>query len=90
MKRWVNIFKALSNVNRLKIIKFLHDKGEKNVTEITEHLNISLNATSKHLLLLEKINILSSIGKKGHVFYFIDPKISDDVKKVISIFISKQ
>lgn len=90
MKRWVNVFKALSNVNRLKIIKFLHERGEKTVTEITEHLNISLNATSKHLLMLEKINILSSLGKKGHVFYFIDPKISEDVKKIIFIFISRQ
>jgi DNA-binding transcriptional ArsR family regulator len=87
MKRWTLIFKALSNINRLKIIKLLVKKRQLNVGEIAHEINISLNATSKHLIILSSLDILESEGKKGHVFYRLNPDLPQDLKKSTSLFI---
>lgn len=87
IKRWVLIFKALSNINRLKIIKLLSKKQSLNVSKIADEINISLNATSKHLIILSNLDILENKGKQGHVFYQLNPKLPDDLKKSIKLFI---
>ncbi len=87
MKRWVLIFKALSNINRLKILKLLAKKRCLSVSEIAHEINISLNATSKHLIILSSLDVLESEGKEGHVFYRLNPDLPRDLKKSISLFI---
>ncbi len=87
MKRWTIIFKALANVNRLKIIKRLADGASLNVGEIANEINISLNATSKHLIILNNLSILESDGKQGHVFYRLSSDLPNDIKKSLSLFI---
>ena len=87
MKRWTQIFKALANINRLKIIKILSDRRKRSVTDISEKLGISLKATSKHLILLDNLDILENKGKDGHVWYYLNPDIPDDIKKVINHFV---
>lgn len=87
MKRWILIFKALSNINRLKIIKILSGGKNLTVSEISEKIGISLNATSKHLIILSNLDILESQGKDGHVFYKLNPNLPRDIKRSISLFI---
>jgi len=84
MKRWELIFKALANSNRLKIIKMLQNK-KMNVGQITEGLDISFVSTSRHLVLLRNFEVIQSEGKDGHVFYFLNPQIPPDFKKVINL-----
>ena len=52
MKRWTQIFKALGNINRLKIIKFLEGGAAMTVGDISHELEISFRGTSQHLILL--------------------------------------
>ncbi len=87
MKRWTHIFKTLANINRLKIIKLLSLGKAKNVTDIAFELKISLNATSKHLIMLEKMEVLESDGHAGHVFYKINPAVPADFQKVIHLML---
>ncbi len=87
MKRWILIFKALSNINRLKIIKLLSGGKNLTVSEISEKIGISLNATSKHLIILSNLDILEGQGKDGHVFYKLNPNLPRDIKKSISLFV---
>lgn len=86
MNRWALVFRILGNINRLKIIKMLNGGDSLNVSDISNKLKISLGATSKHLIILQSLEILQTEGKHGHVFYSIDPKIKDDFKKVIKLF----
>lgn len=87
MKRWSIVFKALSNVNRLKIIKFL-SKGElKNVTDIAAEINISLKATSKHLIMLHNLDVLESVGKEGHVLYSLNFRMPKDFFRISKFII---
>lgn len=88
MKRWTTIFKALANINRLKIIKMLYSGAVLNVSQIAKELNISLHATSKHLIILQNLDVLDSTGKQGHVFYGFGKELPSDLKKAIKIFAS--
>jgi len=85
MRRWEIVFKALANINRLKIIRMLH-KGEKmNVTEISDELKISFMGTSRHLNLLKTLGVFATEGRDGHVFYYLAPDMPKDFQKVIKI-----
>jgi len=87
MKRWTQIFKALANINRLKIIDILASRMPMTVTEIADELGISFRGTSRHLLLLHGLDILTSQGKEGHVYYGYNHSMPADVKKVIGDFL---
>ncbi|KKU94331.1 MAG: hypothetical protein UY26_C0002G0113 [Candidatus Jorgensenbacteria bacterium GW2011_GWA1_48_13] len=86
MKRWTIVFKALSNVNRLKIIRLLSKGGALNVGGIAEELNISPKATSKHLIILHNLDVLESVGKEGHVLYSLNTKMPRDFRRVLGNF----
>ncbi|MEK7174706.1 MAG: ArsR family transcriptional regulator [Patescibacteria group bacterium] len=83
MKRWVVIFRALANINRLRIVKMLADGRKMNVTEIAGSLEISFKATSNHLALLKNLDVLEAHGSLGHVFYSFNRQLPSDFKKII-------
>ena len=87
MKHWTIIFRALANINRLKIIKLLVKEESLNVSDIADKINISIKATSKHLIILNNLNILESDGKHGHVFYKLNPNLPSDIRKIVKLFI---
>jgi DNA-binding transcriptional ArsR family regulator len=84
-KKWVSVFKALSNINRLKIIEMLFSGANLSVTQISDKLGISLKSTSKHLIILQNLNLLESEGKSGHVFYKFSKIIPADFKNIIKL-----
>jgi DNA-binding transcriptional ArsR family regulator len=83
MKRWSIIFKALSNVNRLKIIKLLSKSSSLSVGEIAEQIDISPKATSKHLIILHSLDVLESKGKEGHVLYSLNLRMPRDFYRIL-------
>ena len=87
-KRWTIVFKALGNINRIKIIQILSKTKDLNVTQIAEELGISLKATSQHLIILQNLDVLESQGKQGHVYYSLNVNPPSDLKKAIALFLS--
>jgi len=87
MKRWTQIFKALANINRLKIIKLLSTGGELSVTDIAREIGISLKATSKHLIILQNLDALDSAGKHNGVYYSFNRNLPDDLKAATKLFL---
>lgn len=87
MKRWTQIFKALANINRVNIVSLLAKNDRMNVTEIAEKLDISLKATSKHLIILHNLDVLSCKGKNNRVEYWLNPLLPSDIKKTINLFV---
>ncbi len=63
-----NIFKALSDPNRLKLIYLLMD-GEKCVSELLPFFDILQPTVSVHLLQLEEIGLLS-VKRDGRKRYY--------------------
>jgi len=76
----------MANTNRLKIIELLADGRKLNVGDIAAALKISFTATSNHLIMLQKLEILDADGKAGHVFYSINPDMPSDFRKTTSLF----
>jgi ArsR family transcriptional regulator len=71
MKAFIKVTKALSNPNRVKIVKMLqHD--ELCVCEIKEALGISQPTVSKNLKILEEAGLLNSRKEGLWVYYRLD------------------
>ena len=87
MKRWTQIFKALANINRLKIIELLASRGPMIVSDIAEEIDISPKGTSKHLIILHGLDILTARGKDGHVYYDYYRSMPADVRRAIEVFL---
>ena len=87
MKRWTVVFRALANINRLKIIDMLSSGRKINVGDISRILRISFKATSNHLAILKNLDVLDTEGTAGHVFYFINPKMPKDFRKAIDLVV---
>lgn len=85
--RWANIFKTLGNINRLRIIAILSGGQSLNVSQISKELKISVKATSKHLGILRNLEVLSYIGRHGHVIYFMNPQLPHDIHLIIRTFL---
>jgi ArsR family transcriptional regulator len=62
------VSKALSDGNRLKIIKYLSD-GQRNVSEVADKLNVEENLASHHLRVLASLGFLRNDKKGREVFY---------------------
>jgi DNA-binding transcriptional ArsR family regulator len=88
MKRWTVVFRALANINRLKIIKMLANGRKMSVTDIAEELEISFKATSNHLALLKNLDVLDAHGTAGHVFYVLNRQLPRDFQRVIEIVLT--
>jgi len=87
-KRWVNIFKALGNINRIKIIEMLSGGQSLSVTDIAGKIKVSIKSTSRHLMILRNLELLDAEGKNGHVFYSFNKSASQDIKNAIKLFVN--
>ncbi|MBQ9782487.1 MAG: winged helix-turn-helix transcriptional regulator [Clostridia bacterium] len=63
-------FKALSDINRLKITLFLSG-GEQSVNAISQNLNIGQSATSHHLRILKDARIVKLRRDANVNYYYI-------------------
>jgi ArsR family transcriptional regulator, arsenate/arsenite/antimonite-responsive transcriptional repressor len=72
MKDFIKVMKALSDPNRVKIVKMLQHK-KMCVCEIKEALNIAQPSVSKHLKILEDAGLVESM-KNG---LWVDYQLAD-------------
>lgn len=84
----VRILKALTDSNRIKIIKLL-GKRPMCVHAIVHHLNISQPAVSKHLKQLADAGLLVSEKKGMYVHYSLKKEILLNYLKSIEKFIQE-
>jgi len=87
MKRWTQIFKALANINRLRIIRLLADGDERTVASVAREIHVTFKGTSQHLILLHNLDVLRNVGKAGHVFYSLNREMPADVKRAVDLML---
>ncbi|WP_242863224.1 ArsR/SmtB family transcription factor [Caloranaerobacter ferrireducens] len=78
MKELVNIFKALSDENRLEIIKMI-SKNELCVCDICENFDLSQPTVSHHLKLLQQANLVNVTKKGKWNYYSLNTNILKDL-----------
>ena len=76
MEKLVNIFKALGDKNRMRIVKMLQNKPLC-VCEITAILQLAPSSVSKHLSILKNAEIIGSVKHGKWVEYHLQPKTKD-------------
>jgi len=74
--------KVLANKRRLAILQFLM-KGEAQVSNIAEEINLSFKSTSKHLNMLSRIDVLEREQRNTEVFYRLSDNLNSLVKLVL-------
>lgn len=78
-KHMAKIFKALSDENRLLIIKLLL-KGELCGCMLIDKLNIQQPTLSYHLKILTEAGITSSFREGNMIKYIVNKEVLDEVK----------
>ncbi len=86
MKDQTKIFKALSDLNRIRILKALQTKSLC-VCEIKELLNLANSTVSQHLKILKETGFIVEEKDGKWVNYMINPKpIDSRISSILSTF----
>lgn len=80
-----NIFSALSDSSRRRILTMLSDK-EMSVNNIAEHFKFSRPATSKHIKVLEKSKLVIPRNEGRNRYFRLNPKPIKDVYKWLEFY----
>lgn len=65
--------------NRIKIIEFLKERPY-NINQLSEKLNLDYKAIQHHVKVLEKNNIISRMGQKYGVLFFISSYMEANIE----------
>jgi DNA-binding transcriptional ArsR family regulator len=68
----LQIFKALANGRRLKIVELLLERGEIPIENIARELKIPLATCCRNLKILERVYLVNSKRREGLVFYSLN------------------
>ena len=83
--KMADVFKALGDTNRLKIIKLLASKMESRlcVEDLAKRLNITQPAASQHIRVLKNVGLLEPHKVGFYVFYNINIDVFTEYKENI-------
>ncbi len=85
MKDLEKLLKALANRRRLAILKYLKENGEASVGSIAEAIDVSFQATSKHLARLSALDIIDREQRSLQMFYYLNKDQKFVVQRVLSL-----
>lgn len=75
------IFKALADPSRRKLLDQLHMNNGQTLGELCQHLDMTRQAVTKHLVLLAKANLVIPLWRGRHKLHYLNPaplqRISD-------------
>ena len=77
MRELVKVFKALSDSNRMRILKMLEVKPLC-VCEITAVLQLAASTVSKHLSILRDVDLISDRKDGKWVNYYLNPEQTNE------------
>ena len=67
------VFKALADPSRRKLLDVLHTSNGQTLSELCEHLDMTRQAVTKHLLLLEEANLVATVWRGREKLHFLNP-----------------
>jgi len=66
-------FKALADPSRRKLLDQLHANNGQTLSELCEHLDMTRQAVSKHLTLLEVANLVVTMRRGREKLHYLNP-----------------
>lgn len=67
------VFKALADPSRRKLLDQLREKNGQILSELCEHLDMTRQAVTKHLALLEKANLVATVWRGREKLHYLNP-----------------
>lgn len=67
------VFKALADKSRRRLLDLLHAENGRTLGELCEHLDMSRQAVTKHLLLLEEANLVTTVWHGREKLHYLNP-----------------
>ena len=67
------VFKALADESRRKLLDLLHKNNGQTLGELCEHLDMTRQAVTKHLLLLEAANLVTIVWQGREKLHYLNP-----------------
>lgn len=68
-----SVFKALADSSRRKLLDELHKSNGQTLSELCEHLDMSRQAVTKHLALLEAANLVATVWRGREKLHYLNP-----------------
>ena len=67
------VFKALGDKSRRKLLDQLYKSNGQTLTELCTHLDMSRQAVTKHLALLEAANLVATVWRGREKLHYLNP-----------------
>ncbi len=67
------VFKALADPSRRKLLDELRKENGQTLSELCEHLEMTRQAVTKHLVLLEKANLIAVVWRGREKLHYLNP-----------------
>jgi DNA-binding transcriptional ArsR family regulator len=67
------VFKALADVSRRSLLDRLHARNGQTLNELCEGLAMTRQAVTKHLLILEEANLVTTIKHGREKLHYLNP-----------------
>lgn len=68
-KHALKVLRALAHLLRLKMLSYIEDKGEANVSDIQAHVKITVSEVSQHLKILRECGLVQTRRQAKNVYY---------------------
>lgn len=80
------VFAALGDETRLSIVKRLSNGQPHSISELTKGTDLTRQAVTKHLRVLESVGIVSGIKSGRESLYKFDPEPLNQAKSYLDVF----
>lgn len=67
------MFKALADPSRRKLLDELHTNNGQTLSQLCTHLEMTRQAVTKHLVLLEEANLVATVWRGREKLHFLNP-----------------
>ena len=67
------VFKALADASRRKLLDVLHKDNGQTLSELCEHLDMTRQAVTKHLVLLEEAKLVATVWRGREKLHYLNP-----------------
>jgi DNA-binding transcriptional ArsR family regulator len=73
------VFKALADESRRRLLDSLHERNGQTLAELCAHLDMTRQAVSKHLAILENANLIATQREGREKLHYINPAPINDI-----------
>ena len=67
------VFKALADASRRKLLDALYEDNGQTLTQLCAHLDMTRQAVTKHLVLLEAANLVATLWHGREKLHYLNP-----------------